>query len=59
MTLVLNGDELDYLIFLLGGVSDYNPKLLGTGLSGEGSLVLRAKFERERDRFAEIDPGES
>ena len=42
-------DEIDYLVFTLGGQSGYNPKRLGSGLSGEGAISLRLKLETMRD----------
>ena len=42
-------DEIDYLVFTLGGQSGYNPKRLGCGLSGEGAICLRVILEIMRD----------
>lgn len=47
--MTLTGDELDYLIFTLGGRSSYNPKALGFGLSGNDALKLRGKLETIRN----------
>ena len=49
--MTLTSDELDYLIFTLGGRSSYNPKRLGSGLSGQGALKLRIKLETIRNEL--------
>lgn len=47
--MTLTGDELDYLIFTLGGRSAYDPKRLGSGLSGQGAITLCRKLETIRN----------
>lgn len=49
MNISLDYHELDYLIFTLGGRSSYNPKALGSGLSGSGALILLGKLETIRN----------
>lgn len=45
LTIDLTPDELAYLIKALGGKLDMSTKVLGSGLTAQGVLALRAKLE--------------